>query len=85
MMLKGVAFNYLLCHEVLCSTVVVCGSEGSVRRCGGQGDLLSGALGVFTFWAHQAVDNVNKSVFLPYYYCQSKPGVVPLADRPVDT
>lgn len=26
-------------------------SEGSPRRCGGQGDLLNGALAVFAFWA----------------------------------
>lgn len=44
------------------SQVVVCSTEGSPRRCGGQGDLLSGALGVFTFWAHQATDNVNNDL-----------------------
>ncbi|XP_071499368.1 ATP-dependent (S)-NAD(P)H-hydrate dehydratase-like [Diadema antillarum] len=34
--------------------VLVCCGEGCPRRCGGQGDILSGTMGVFTFWAHQA-------------------------------
>jgi len=29
-----------------------CGAGGSPRRCGGQGDLLSGSLAVFLHWAH---------------------------------
>ncbi|XP_069492848.1 ATP-dependent (S)-NAD(P)H-hydrate dehydratase isoform X2 [Ambystoma mexicanum] len=32
-------------------TVLVCSHEGSSRRCGGQGDLLSGSLGVLAHWA----------------------------------
>lgn len=32
-------------------TVLVCSQEGSSRRCGGQGDLLSGSLGVMAHWA----------------------------------
>lgn len=31
--------------------VLVCNQEGSSRRCGGQGDLLSGSLGVMVHWA----------------------------------
>ncbi|XP_037656598.1 ATP-dependent (S)-NAD(P)H-hydrate dehydratase isoform X3 [Choloepus didactylus] len=31
--------------------VLVCSQEGSSRRCGGQGDLLSGSLGVLVHWA----------------------------------
>ncbi|XP_017911847.1 PREDICTED: ATP-dependent (S)-NAD(P)H-hydrate dehydratase isoform X2 [Capra hircus] len=31
--------------------VLVCSQEGSGRRCGGQGDLLSGSLGVLAHWA----------------------------------
>ncbi|XP_055965664.1 ATP-dependent (S)-NAD(P)H-hydrate dehydratase isoform X1 [Sorex fumeus] len=31
--------------------VLVCSREGSARRCGGQGDLLSGSLGVLVHWA----------------------------------
>ncbi|XP_053419503.1 ATP-dependent (S)-NAD(P)H-hydrate dehydratase isoform X2 [Nycticebus coucang] len=31
--------------------VLVCSQEGSGRRCGGQGDLLSGSLGVLVHWA----------------------------------
>uniref|UniRef100_A0A4X1U215 ATP-dependent (S)-NAD(P)H-hydrate dehydratase n=1 Tax=Sus scrofa TaxID=9823 RepID=A0A4X1U215_PIG len=36
------------------STVLECSHEGSSRRCGGQGDLLSGSLGVLVHWALQA-------------------------------
>jgi len=32
-------------------SVVKCAMGGSARRCGGQGDLLSGSLGTFYFWA----------------------------------
>ncbi|XP_034088199.1 ATP-dependent (S)-NAD(P)H-hydrate dehydratase isoform X2 [Gymnodraco acuticeps] len=34
--------------------VITCSVEGSERRCGGQGDVLSGSLGVFAHWAHAA-------------------------------
>ncbi|KAG9492238.1 hypothetical protein GDO78_000647 [Eleutherodactylus coqui] len=34
--------------------VLVCNHEGSSRRCGGQGDLLAGSLGVFVHWAFLA-------------------------------
>lgn len=34
--------------------VLVCSHEGSSRRCGGQGDLLSGSLGVIANWAFNA-------------------------------
>ncbi|KAM9320975.1 ATP-dependent (S)-NAD(P)H-hydrate dehydratase [Gastrophryne carolinensis] len=34
--------------------VFVCNQEGSNRRCGGQGDLLAGSLGVFVHWAFLA-------------------------------
>ncbi|OXB60594.1 hypothetical protein ASZ78_007458 [Callipepla squamata] len=40
---------------LVCSfTVLVCSHEGSSRRCGGQGDLLSGSLGVLAHWAFLA-------------------------------
>lgn len=32
--------------------VLICSEEGSLRRCGGQGDVLAGCLGTFTYWAH---------------------------------
>ncbi|KAM4796960.1 ATP-dependent (S)-NAD(P)H-hydrate dehydratase isoform 2-T2 [Rhinophrynus dorsalis] len=34
--------------------VLVCSHEGSSRRCGGQGDLLAGSLGVLVHWAFLA-------------------------------
>uniref|UniRef100_A0A3Q3XIT8 ATP-dependent (S)-NAD(P)H-hydrate dehydratase n=1 Tax=Mola mola TaxID=94237 RepID=A0A3Q3XIT8_MOLML len=36
------------------SKVISCSIAGSGRRCGGQGDLLSGSLGAFAHWAHAA-------------------------------
>lgn len=41
-------------------SALVCTAEGSPRRCGGQGDLLSGVLGTFTHWAHRADSSVEK-------------------------
>lgn len=32
---------------------VTCDEVGSPRRCGGQGDLLSGSMGTFNYWAHE--------------------------------
>ena len=33
--------------------IVLCNeTEGSNRRCSGQGDILAGALGVFSFWSN---------------------------------
>lgn len=34
--------------------VLTCDHHGSYRRCGGQGDLLSGSMGTWTYWAHKA-------------------------------
>ncbi|XP_059826561.1 ATP-dependent (S)-NAD(P)H-hydrate dehydratase isoform X1 [Hypanus sabinus] len=42
------------------TTVLECSLEGSGRRCGGQGDLLSGSLGVLSHWAFSAgTDKTN--------------------------
>ncbi|KAA0201256.1 ATP-dependent (S)-NAD(P)H-hydrate dehydratase [Fasciolopsis buskii] len=35
------------------STTVICDLEGSPRRCGGQGDMLSGTAATFFHWFHQ--------------------------------
>ncbi|KAM6978406.1 LOW QUALITY PROTEIN: ATP-dependent (S)-NAD(P)H-hydrate dehydratase [Tautogolabrus adspersus] len=56
------------------SKVFACNLEGSGRRCGGQGDLLSGSMGVFAHWAHSAsaagvVRSVNPSVVAAYGAC----------------
>ena len=37
-----------------CVAVLTCGLRGSGRRCGGQGDLLSGSLGALAHWAFSA-------------------------------
>lgn len=41
-------------QHLLFSAVLECSQEGSGRRCGGQGDLLSGSLGVLAHWALRA-------------------------------
>ncbi|KAM0683519.1 hypothetical protein MDAP_001088 [Mitosporidium daphniae] len=48
---------YILCKgekDILISDqdfhVTICGEMGSIRRCGGQGDILSGVLGTFCAW-----------------------------------
>ncbi|VDM35874.1 unnamed protein product [Hydatigera taeniaeformis] len=35
---------------IFCFKVLLCDTQGSPRRCGGQGDLLSGAAAVFSHW-----------------------------------
>ncbi|CAH8503796.1 unnamed protein product [Schistosoma turkestanicum] len=42
-------------------TTVQCVDQGSPRRCGGQGDILSGTMSVFNYWFHQPKDN-NQSL-----------------------
>lgn len=54
--------------------VVSCSIEGSGRRCGGQGDLLSGSMGVLAHWAHSAsaagfFKGMNPSVVAAYGAC----------------
>lgn len=56
------------------SKVISCSTEGSGRRCGGQGDLLSGSMGVLAHWAHAAsatgiFRGVNPSVVAAYGAC----------------
>lgn len=50
-------------EDLICDgeKVLVCSHEGSSRRCGGQGDLLSGSLGVFAHWAFLAGPEKTKS------------------------
>ncbi|XP_061579333.1 ATP-dependent (S)-NAD(P)H-hydrate dehydratase [Cololabis saira] len=53
------------------SKVYSCSTEGSGRRCGGQGDLLSGSLGVLAHWAHgvYAGRSVNPSIVAAFGAC----------------
>ncbi|XP_015821733.1 ATP-dependent (S)-NAD(P)H-hydrate dehydratase isoform X3 [Nothobranchius furzeri] len=56
------------------SKVYSCSVEGSGRRCGGQGDLLSGSLGVLAHWAYSAsaagvIRSVNPSVVAAFGAC----------------
>ncbi|XP_070831483.1 ATP-dependent (S)-NAD(P)H-hydrate dehydratase isoform X1 [Chaetodon trifascialis] len=56
------------------SKVISCSIEGSGRRCGGQGDLLSGSMGVLAHWAHAAsaagvLRSVNPSMVAAFGAC----------------
>uniref|UniRef100_A0A3Q3E0Q1 ATP-dependent (S)-NAD(P)H-hydrate dehydratase n=1 Tax=Labrus bergylta TaxID=56723 RepID=A0A3Q3E0Q1_9LABR len=53
------------------SKVFTCSLEGSGRRCGGQGDLLSGSMGVFAHWGALTLGPlvVNPSVVAAYGAC----------------
>ncbi|XP_073329441.1 ATP-dependent (S)-NAD(P)H-hydrate dehydratase isoform X2 [Pagrus major] len=56
------------------SKVISCSVEGSGRRCGGQGDLLSGSMGVLAHWAHAAsaaglLRSVNPSMVAAFGAC----------------
>uniref|UniRef100_A0A8C1UWK7 ATP-dependent (S)-NAD(P)H-hydrate dehydratase n=1 Tax=Cyprinus carpio TaxID=7962 RepID=A0A8C1UWK7_CYPCA len=42
--------------------MLTCSQEGSGRRCGGQGDLLSGSLGVFAHWAFSSSPDATKGM-----------------------
>lgn len=43
-------------HDIITDghSLLVCDADGSPRRCGGQGDILSGLLGTFAFWMQNA-------------------------------
>lgn len=46
---------------------VICSSEGSPRRCGGQGDLLSGSMGLFLHWSTMADQHgINEPILKKY-------------------
>ncbi|XP_048388411.1 ATP-dependent (S)-NAD(P)H-hydrate dehydratase isoform X2 [Stegostoma tigrinum] len=55
------------------TTVLACSQRGSGRRCGGQGDLLSGALGVLAHWAFTAgnekTDGLNPTLIAAFGAC----------------
>jgi len=53
--------------------VLVCKQEGSARRCGGQGDLLSGSMGVFQYWSHWASTGSGQAQtkYVPCHFNQS--------------
>jgi ATP-dependent NAD(P)H-hydrate dehydratase len=48
-------------NRFLVIVVLTCDEEGSLRRCGGQGDLLSGSLGTFLYWMHSYYLEQNKT------------------------
>lgn len=50
----GVTINAKGSHDVISDgqQVLTCSLKGSLRRCGGQGDLLSGSMGTFAYWMH---------------------------------
>jgi ATP-dependent NAD(P)H-hydrate dehydratase len=49
----------------------VCSAEGSWRRCGGQGDLLSGSLGTFLSWElHQQLTTPQTGIVAAFAACR---------------
>ncbi|XP_076312799.1 ATP-dependent (S)-NAD(P)H-hydrate dehydratase-like [Tachypleus tridentatus] len=57
-------------------TLTVCKEKGSPRRCGGQGDLLSGSLGTMMHWAHMAhIHNQSELFNFPNW----KPNIIAAA------
>ena len=57
---KG-AQDIIACQDSL----ITCDIPGSPRRCGGQGDLFSGATAVFLYWAFGTVEACNAHLALP--------------------
>jgi len=57
--------------DVICDgkTTVVCSTQAGARRCGSQGDILTGCLAVFVSWTLAFLENAAKSgeVVLPEY------------------
>ncbi|XP_023230724.1 ATP-dependent (S)-NAD(P)H-hydrate dehydratase-like [Centruroides sculpturatus] len=47
------------CEDTISNGIntITCKEKGSPRRCGGQGDLLSGSMGVFAYWSQLASKN----------------------------
>ncbi|HEY6436998.1 MAG TPA: NAD(P)H-hydrate dehydratase, partial [Ignavibacteriaceae bacterium] len=43
-------------------SVITCNEMGSPRRCGGQGDLLAGAISTFAYWSQNAFSEMTPSV-----------------------
>ena len=47
-----------------------CDVDGSNRRCGGQGDMLCGTLGTFTYWTNRNqtadIDSLNPNMLAAY-------------------
>ncbi|CAG5121031.1 unnamed protein product [Candidula unifasciata] len=56
-------------HDIISDgeQVLVCSEQGSPRRCGGQGDLLSGSMGVFAFWSTVSHQKVEEGSLLKIY------------------
>ncbi len=48
------------------NTVFVVNQEGSLKRCGGIGDILAGTTGVYSYWANKfgnEIDSKNKIIY----------------------
>lgn len=51
--------------HLLTSAVVRCEEEGGLKRCGGQGDVLAGAIGTFAAWASFQAEQLPPSDITP--------------------
>uniref|UniRef100_H2YYE0 ATP-dependent (S)-NAD(P)H-hydrate dehydratase n=1 Tax=Ciona savignyi TaxID=51511 RepID=H2YYE0_CIOSA len=56
-------------HLVLSLPVATMNEAGSPRRCGGQGDLLSGVMALFSFWTHNSAGAVPPTLLAGYAAC----------------
>ena len=59
-LLSPIPIPFLMLLLFVVSVLVCCG-DGSARRCGGQGDILSGAMGTLSFWSHQALADPDRT------------------------
>uniref|UniRef100_H2YYE1 ATP-dependent (S)-NAD(P)H-hydrate dehydratase n=1 Tax=Ciona savignyi TaxID=51511 RepID=H2YYE1_CIOSA len=50
-------------------SVATMNEAGSPRRCGGQGDLLSGVMALFSFWTHNSAGAVPPTLLAGYAAC----------------
>lgn len=71
--LAGTHAHTLSFSVFLLSVVVECAEEGSGRRSGGQGDVLSGTIAVFLGWA----DAAKKSGWVIYVFISVQICVLP--------
>lgn len=62
--------SFFLSLYTLQDVVIECDERGSPRRCGGQGDLLSGTIGLFLHWTTSAQSQYDLiSLSLSFHSC----------------
>lgn len=51
--------------------LVHCTEESTLRRCGGQGDVLSGSAALFAFWSKKMTHGLEEAPTLPFLFIAS--------------